>query len=157
MVMSRPAQATAPAKKNPQLAAGEMALERLLALAEYELEHDAYRGMLAPNSPWSQCQWVEEINGDKESAAGQKVFRTCHCTCPSLVQWTEKHDAEVSRRRKRKRQSTGIAQYDSVLGRRPNDPKMQCSCDFNPVRYTFVAYGLYTVTCISYFFLCSSA
>jgi hypothetical protein len=53
----RAAQASADSKKNPQLAAGEMALERLLALAEYELEHDPYRGMLSPNSPWSQCQW----------------------------------------------------------------------------------------------------
>lgn len=123
---------------NPLLAAGEMTLEWLLALADYELEHDPYRGMLSPNSPWSQCQWLEEINDD-ESAAGRKVFRTCHCTCPSLMQWTEKHDVQVSRRRKRKRKSTGTSQYDSVLGCRPNDPNFQCACDYNPVSCLVVA------------------
>ena len=143
------AQAPSASYKNPKLAAGEMALKRLLALADYELEHDPYRGMLSPNSPWSQCQWLEEINDD-ESAAGRKVFRTCHCICPSLIEWTEKHDVQVSKRRKRKRKSTGTSQYNSVLGSRPNDPKIQCACDYNPVGCSLVTSGLIHSGCLSH-------
>jgi hypothetical protein len=69
------------------------------------------------------------------------------------VQWTEKHDAEVSRRRKRNRQSTRIAQCDSGLGRRPSNPRMHCACDFNPVRNFRGLWLVHCVTCISCFVL----
>ena len=44
-----------------------MALDRLLDLAYYELEHDPYRGMLAENSPWAICQGVSEIDESSHS------------------------------------------------------------------------------------------
>lgn len=128
---------TAPRPEIPQVNEGKLALYRLLALAEYEIEHDPYRGMLVSkdgeSNPWGQCQFVKELNED-ESVAARKVFGACHCTCPSLIKWTEMHDLEVSRRRKRKRKSTGMPQYESVLGRRPADPRIRCACDYNPVR-----------------------
>ena len=127
----RPPKTTAAPKKTPQLTAGEMALERLLQLAQWEVEHDPYRGMLSPDpSPWSQCLYVKEM--DDPSSAARKVFATCHCTCPSLVLWTELQDAEKNKRRKRKR-NKATAGNENILGHRPMDPDFQCACDYNPV------------------------
>ena len=109
-----------------------MAIERLLELAQYELDQDPYRGMLSANSPWSQCQVVDQIDAFASSAT-RKVSAACNCTCPSLVRWTEQHEAEQSKRRKRKRNKAPIEEEADLLGHRPLEQDFQCACDFNPV------------------------
>jgi hypothetical protein len=117
-------------KASALMSKGEMAVhvERLLDLAQRELDQDPYRGILSANSPWSQCQVVGQIDAFA-SPATRKVSAACSCTCPSLVHWTEQHDAEQSKRRKRKRNRPPI----DVLGHRPLEQDFQCACDFNPV------------------------
>jgi len=113
-----------------------MALDRLLELAHYELEHDPYRGMQSPHtSPWSQCQVVPEINDSSSSFAVRKVFATSHCTCPSLIDWTEQQQEERKKRRNKRKRNKSPLNDGDVLGHRPTDPDFICACDFNPVRY----------------------
>lgn len=119
-----------------------MALDRLISLAQYELEQDPYRGMLSPpatnqNTPWNQCQFVREIE-DESSSSTQKVFDTCHVTCPSLVHWTELHEKEMGKRRKRKR--APAVRTKDVLGHRPTESDFQCACDYNPVSLCVFAF-----------------
>ena len=111
---------------------GMAALERLLDLAKCEVDKDPYRGILSANSPWSQCQVVDQIDAGASSAT-RKVSAVCGCTCPSLVRWTEQHDAEQSKRRKRKRNKSPVEEDICILGRRPLEQDFQCACDINPV------------------------
>ena len=52
---------TSSTRASSPLLEGEMALDRLLDLAYYELEHDPYRGMLAENSPWAYVRVFQKL------------------------------------------------------------------------------------------------
>lgn len=119
-------------KRAPRESEGELALNRLLELAQYEVEHDPYR--LSTNSPWSQCQLIEQVLEESPSSATARVFDTCHCMCPSLILWTEQEEAEKKKRRnKRKRNKSPTNTNENILGHRPTDAGFSCACDFNPV------------------------
>lgn len=128
----RSGKASSSSKRASPLLEGELALDRLLELAHYELEHDPYRGMLVENSPWSECQSVDEIE-ESSTTALRKVFETCHCTCPLLVHWTDQEDAERKKRRNKRKRNKNRVENDALLGERPADPDFLCACDFNPV------------------------
>jgi hypothetical protein len=50
------------------------------------------------------------------------------------VYWTEQHEAEQNKRRKRKRNKAPIEEEEvDILGHRPLEKDFQCACDFNPV------------------------
>lgn len=102
------------------------------SMAEYEIEDDAYRGILssAP-SPWKNCQLSEEAISESS--------RVRCWNCPSLRAWTEEAETALRRKKKKKKGSTPHPeQSKSVLGRRPMNHTFQCQCDFNPVRYHFL-------------------
>ncbi len=75
---------------------------------------------------------VDKIDASLSSAM-RKVSATCNCTCPSLVHWTEQHEAELNKRRKRKRNKPASTEEADILGHRPTDRDFECACDFNPV------------------------
>jgi hypothetical protein len=97
-------------------------------LAEYEIQHDAYRGLfnLDVPSPWLKCHYSDQDLG--------KVSKVCRTACPSLLRWTAELDALVSRRNKRKR-SEGDEAIPVSLGRRGRHSDFRCPCDHNPVSF----------------------
>lgn len=96
-------------------------IEEILALAEFEIEHDPYRGIVNTKvpSPWFECRYSENLFGN--------VSQVVKCSCPSLISWTRELEA-LKRRRKRKRADL------PQLGRRRDDPSFETPCDYNPVR-----------------------
>jgi ubiquitin C-terminal hydrolase len=49
------------------------------------------------------------------------------------VHWTEQHEAELNKRRKRKRNKPASTEEADILGHRPTDRDFECACDFNPL------------------------
>jgi ubiquitin carboxyl-terminal hydrolase 48 len=124
-------------KKRATIPPGQSELEQLLALAEYELEHDPYRGIgITENftAPWNQCTWgmlQEDLTNTKDLSPQVVLRHVCQCACPSLIAWTKqqqnKRNKNKSKKRSRNDSNRDIFQ---VGGRGVN---AVCICDFNPL------------------------
>jgi len=124
-------------RKRKKPVPGEETFLRLIEEAEYEINHDPYRGMLASAdadpTPWQCCQfgYTDDPNNDDDDDEVQDycesiVKSTCSCSCPALIAWTTEAHQKKNRSKKRRRSA------EVVFGRRPEDPKFKCPCDYNP-------------------------
>ena len=143
---------------NTQLEANVL-LDRFVQEAQYEIEHDPYRGYFAAaddpvTSPWKDRCWAfgktkqENMSGILISESDQQrkeidimelvAMATGGVTCPCLVLWTEEEYKRRSKSsRKRKRQDSAASRLR--IGSRPTSKHYTCSCDHNP--YCFLSLG----------------
>ena len=163
----------------------ETLLDKLIAQAEFELQHDPYRGIVldaqrsttiattASNqhqqdnvdieNPWKSCI-VKVRQFDKNFDVNHKLIlnlddcqkddfdgtklatawieESCHCHCPSLLEWTQasvRKQRQKSKKKKpsKKRNVTTTDNDDDKIvppnvGQRPRDTNVRCPCDYNP-------------------------
>lgn len=127
---------------------GEATLCRMVAEARYELEVDPYRGMMryagdqdeesaarsakvTRLSPWeSSCRWNTpgDQNDTEDSEGATLVQMVCQSRCPCLTNWTD----QLLQKEKSKKRKKGAAPPRSRIGRRPDNDKSRCRCDYNP-------------------------
>ena len=93
---------------------GELAFDKLIDFASYEVHTDPYRGMAGngDDSPWKACSFGQH-NDSKDGEDTDLVRDVCQCGCPTLRSWT-------------------CNRKDKKLGMRPPDANIVCSCDYNP-------------------------
>lgn len=115
---------------------GEIVLQQMIQEAQYEISHDAYRGISSifqkdsKLSPWRKCAFGSSLTTKSDESTGDEsmniVESVAQSRCPTLASWTN----EVKRKgKKRKRAGSAGA---CILGTRPADPTTRCACDYNP-------------------------
>ncbi|CAJ1953284.1 unnamed protein product [Cylindrotheca closterium] len=136
------------AKASPKPLPGDKEFENYLALTEYEVLQDPYRGLqsrqqsletgISITTPWNACVWgtlTPEKNEHLDEVA--VVRHVGHCACPSMKAWTRKlHESNKKRGKGRKRAKlSSPSQLDDfyAVGIRPTDKSYRCQCDFNPL------------------------
>lgn len=120
-------------------------LQRLLDEAEYEINQDPYRGVIACSqapptgptsfSPWRRCCWsaTDDDNESIEHDPNQNGT-----PCPALTAWKadgKSANGTKPRQKGRKRkQLNGPSNPQPFVWGRPKEPAYECRCDYNPVR-----------------------
>jgi ubiquitin C-terminal hydrolase len=135
-------------KKAVKLSGPSETLQRLIQEAEYEVNHDPYRGMRRyvssdehppPHSPWELCAvaTVQRLAALDEYEFDQTHLQLQQVTgsqCPTLLQWTEQQESLHFHQLKKKKGK--VASDWQGIGRRVVDvdhpPSCRCACDYNP-------------------------
>jgi ubiquitin C-terminal hydrolase len=124
-------------KKRATIPLGQSELEQLLALAEYELDHDPYRGIGIPENittPWNRCTWgmlQEDLINTKDPSPEVVLRHVCQCACPSLIAWTKQQQKQKAKNKSKKRSRNDINRDIFQVGAR--GVNAVCICDFNPL------------------------
>ena len=124
-------------KKKATIPPGQSELEQLLELAEYELDHDPYRGIGIPDNittPWNQCTWgmlQETLTNAKDPSPEVVLRHVCQCACPSLIAWTKQQQKQKAKSKSKKRSRNEINRDIFQVGAR--GVNAMCICDFNPL------------------------
>jgi hypothetical protein len=136
---------------------GGEALQRMIQEAEYEVNHDPYRGMVVSAtattrsqqnkensaSPWRRCGFGSALKGGGAEDSGEDgsdannnsfdhgknlVQSVCQSSCPSLIAWENEEHQKQNKKKKRKN-AVAVA---ATFAARPDDLNSRCACDYNP-------------------------
>lgn len=149
---------TAKSSSSTTPAPGELELENLMNVAEYEIHQDPYRGIMAREqsleigttitTPWNACEWgtlpPEPLEDPALLDPQVMVRHVGNCACPSLKEWTrtlleERAKKSASNNKKRKRSLSSSDEKETTVqelftvGVRPEGKDFACPCDFNPL------------------------